>query len=188
MKEKTKKQIIGFDFDKVFVDYPPLVPTKIIDFLYKKRNGNLSYRFPNSLEQKIRILSHFPLFRHPIKNNVKILGLLSDNKHELHLISSRFSFLEKRTKAWLEKNNFSRFFRGTHFNFEDHQPHLFKSEVIKKLGIEKFVDDDLDLLLFLTQKNPIVKLFWISPYKSKSVLPKNITHIKNLEDFFEKYL
>ena len=152
MRGKIKKQVIGFDFDKVFVDYPPLVPAKIIDFLYKKKNGKLSYRFPNSFEQKIRILSHYPIFRRPIKNNVKILGLLFDNKHELHLISSRFSFLEKRTKAWLEKNNFSKFFRDTHFNFEDHQPHLFKSGVIHKLRIEKFVDDDLDLLNFLAKK------------------------------------
>jgi hypothetical protein len=33
---------IGFDFDKVFVDYPPIIPDYFFDRFYKKKaNGTL---------------------------------------------------------------------------------------------------------------------------------------------------
>ena len=93
-----KKQKIGFDFDKVFVDYPPFVPTTIIDLLYKKKNGHLTYRYPGSFEKQIRILSHHHLLRSPIKINIKALAQIAKNEDvETYVISSRFSFLKKRT-------------------------------------------------------------------------------------------
>ena len=77
---------IGFDFDKVFVSYPPVIPDKLIDFLYKgkialipKKNAekiNLSYRIPGLLEKGIRIISHNYIFRPPMENNIKVLRFI----------------------------------------------------------------------------------------------------------------
>jgi hypothetical protein len=177
------KSRVAFDFDKVFVDYPPLIPGFVIDFLYKKRNHKLSYRIPGYFEQKVRIMSHAPFFRHPIKDNLAFLSDLSgQNKLDLYLISSRFSFLKKRTSEWDKKHNVSHFFKKMYFNFDDEQPHVFKDKIIKQEKIDKFVDDDLELLIYLSEKNPNVDFFWLSNYPPYKKLTKNIRQIKKLSE------
>lgn len=198
MKVETKTQIIGFDFDKVFIDYPPFIPYSIVDFLYKgtsvfRKNRTkdtfLSYRFPGILEQKVRILSHYPLFRHAIKENIDVLKKISNKKNgKTYLVSSRFSFLKKKTDAILKKYNLDNYFNGIYFNYENQQPHLFKEETIQKLKIDTYIDDDFDLSLYLSKKIPKLKIYWITDGRSKETkLPTNITAIKNLREL-EKYL
>ena len=52
---------IGFDFDKVFIDYPPFLPGKLFDKLYKKKdNGTLLFRIPEYPEQILRKALHLP--------------------------------------------------------------------------------------------------------------------------------
>lgn len=192
-----KSMIIGFDFDKIFIDTPPFIPNILVDFLYKggsyfkrgNKKGHLHYRYPNSLEQKIRIFSHIPIFRPPLHDNIAALRKLrKENKAKIYLISSRFGFLKKRTQIIIEKYRLDQYFDGTYFNYENKQPHLFKEETIKKLGIEKYVEDDLDLALYLSSKIPELKIYWLGEWKNKKVeLPANITAIKNLGEL-EKYL
>jgi len=190
--------IIGFDFDKVFIDYPPLLPYSFVDFLYKgtfvfNKNGNknskLHYRFPGSFEQKIRILSHFPLFRQPIKKNLNALKSLTTNKkNKAYLVSSRFGFLRKRTETLLDKYRLRRYFAGIYFNYKNQQPHIFKEQTIKSLGIDIYIDDDLDLSLYLSKQIPKLKIFWISNIKTNTIdLPNNIISIRNLTEL-KKYI
>lgn len=181
---------IGFDFDKVFVNYPPLVPSIFINRFYKKRttgNGEPLYRIPGTFEKYIRVFSHYPLFRHAIKTNIETLAKISQKNLDIYLISSRFSFLKKRTNSWIKKHNIKKFFKEMFFNFGDEQPHLFKNRIINKLHLDIFVDDDLDLLQFLSKKNPHIHFFWIDkPSHSIQNLPKNIQHITTLEDLYKK--
>lgn len=182
-------QRIGIDFDKVFVNYPPFIPGFIIEYLYKRRNHGLSYRIPGKIEQKIRIFSHLPIFRHPIKNNIESLRKIFDKgDSKIFLVSSRFSFLRDRTNLWDKRNNMFKYFEKTYFNFADEQPHIFKDKIIKKERIEKFIDDDLDLLNYLSGKNPLVKFYWISNKNTHKKLAENIFHIKNLEEFLNKHV
>lgn len=180
MNKKTVK--IGFDFDKVFVDYPPFIPERLINKLYKKNSTDLSYRIPGKIEQKIREFSHLPLFRPPIKGNVKALGIIANNANlEIYLISSRFNFLEKRTEDWLSKYKIRSYFKKLYFNFNNEQPHIFKNKLINQLGIKIYVDDDLDILKYLLKKNPSLNLYWITK-NQKIKLPKNIHAIKTLKE------
>lgn len=182
MKKKRPVIKIGFDFDKVFVDYPPFIPERLINKLYKKSSNNLSYRIPGKLEQKIRKLSHFPLFRPPIKANVKALEHIAVNSDlEIYLVSSRFNFLKKRTEDWLSRHKIKSHFKKLYFNFKDEQPHIFKSKIIEDLGIKIYVDDDLDLLKYLLKKNRSLKLYWVTKSK-KGGQPKNIHPIKTLNE------
>ena len=188
---------IGFDFDKVFIDYPPMLPYFIIDFLYKgtsvfKKSGmkaeELHYRYPGNMEQKIRVLSHHPTLRKPIKNNITFLKKISVKKnYQTFLISSRFSFLKKRTEIILKKYKLDKCFDGIFFNFNDQQPHIFKEMTIKKLKIDAYVDDDLQLSLYLSKKMPDLSIYWVTNDTMNIKLPKNITPIKNL-GHLEKYL
>lgn len=176
---------IGFDFDKVFVDYPPFVSDRIIDFLYKVKNHDVYYRFPSFPEQKIRIFSHNLIFRPPIEENIKALSELSRKKDlRIYLVSGRFGFLREKTQKWLEKYNLRKFFIGVYFNFNNDQPHLFKEKTIKKIGIQKYVDDDLDILTFLSKQKFKTELYWLnSKNHSVNTVSKRINIIKNLKEF-----
>lgn len=181
MNKNTK---IGFDLDGIFINGPPFVPRFLIEKLYKGGANGIIYRIPGKFEQKLRVLSHTPVFRPAIKNNLssfKQAGLTN-----IYLISSRFSFLKQRTNEWNRKNDLFKYFKKSYFNERDEQPHEFKNNVIKKERIEKYIDDDLDLLLYLSRKNPGVEFYWVGPHVMK--LPKNITKIRDLEEFFEKYV
>lgn len=177
---------IGFDLDKIFINTPPIVPGKIIDWLYKgKPNGTLKYRMPSRVEQIIRNISHYPLFRPPITENMDyVKNLALANKNKYYLISSRFSFLEKRTAAIIKRYKLDKIFNAMYFNYENKQPHEFKNEIIKKLKLDKYVDDDLQLLEYLADKNPKTKFFWLNKNISK-LLKENLFAIKNISEMFK---
>lgn len=179
---------IGFDLDKIFIDYPPLVPDALINRLYKQEsNGVLSYRMPSKAEKMLRILTHYPFLRPPIISNIQFVEHLAKNKKQkLYLISSRFSFLKDRTENIIKKYNFEKIFDEMFFNFEDQQPHIFKNEITKKLNIDLYVDDDLQLLEYLSMKNPRVKFFWLNNKENKT-LERNLFAIKNLSEMFKDF-
>lgn len=172
---------IGFDLDKIFIDYPPFVPDRLIDRLYKqKSNGILWYRIPSKTEQFFRLLTHYPPFRPPILENIRFLRKLSrDKKHKYYLISSRFSFLRAITETLLKKYGLYSLFDEAFFNFEDKQPHLFKAEIVKKLNIHRYVDDDLSLLRFIAARNPKAEFFWLNN-KRQEAFEKNLIAITHL--------
>jgi len=177
---------IGFDLDKIFINFPPFVPTKIINWLYKgKPNGSLKYRIPGKAEQIIRLFSHYPLFRPPITENINyVKNLALANINIYYLISSRFSFLEKRTSDLIKLYKLDKIFNAMYFNYSNNQPHQFKNGIIKKLNLDMYVDDDLQLLEYLTDKNPKTKFFWLNNKVSKP-MGKNLFAIKNISEMFK---
>lgn len=176
---------VGFDLDKIFIDYPPFVPDGLIDRLYKKKsNDELSYRIPSKMEQIIRLISHYSLFRPPIKKNIEIIRKLRQkNTDKYYLISSRFSFLRNKTEALIKKHELDKFFDGLFFNFKNEQPHFFKKSVIEKLKIDLYVDDDLRLLNYLLLENSKTKFFWLNAKETKK-LERNLFAIKDLSEMF----
>ena len=171
---------IGFDLDKIFIDYPPFIPDIILDKFYKKKsNGELVYRIPAKPEQFLRYLIHHPLLRPPIKKNLEFLKEFSKTENDLFLVSSRFGFLEKRTNELIQRYGLEKLFKGLYFNYGNKQPHIFKDAIIKKLHIKIYIDDDFALIKYLAAKNPKVKFFWLNTKMNKNVT-ENITAITNL--------
>lgn len=178
---------IGFDLDKVFIDTPPLIPKIIIDKLYKKRdNGILLYRIPSKPEQIFRRLTHLSIFRPSINENLEFLKSIPRDKNKLYLISSRFKFLENRTKRVIRKYHFDKIFDEMFFNFANEQPHIFKNRIIKKLKLDYYIDDDLSLLNYAARHNPKTVFFWLIPKANQSLPEKNIFHIYPLTELFER--
>ena len=176
---------IGFDLDKVFIDSPPLIPSRIIEKFYKKRdNGILQYRIPSYPEQLFRKSLHFPALRQPIKKNLALLRNISKKDNKIYLISSRYKFLEEITNKLIKKHNLDEVFDGLYFNYENKQPHLFKEDVLKKLKLDMYIDDDLSLLKHVAKENPQTKFFWLSRGKIKQTLPNNIFQIEHLAEAF----
>jgi hypothetical protein len=175
---------IGFDFDKVFIDYPPVIPDYFFDRFYKKKsNGTLLYRIPSRPEQVFRKLTHLPFMRPVIKENLAFLKSIPKKEHALYLVSSRFGFLEQITDRLVHKHGFHTIFDGLFFNFSNAQPHLFKSEVIKKLALDIYVDDDLALLKYVARHNKRTKFYWLNPKKTGHI-SFNITGITKLSAIF----
>ncbi len=176
---------IGFDLDKVLINFPPLVPSRLIDLIYKgKLNGSLKYRIPGRLEQIIRIFSHYPLLRPPIRSNINyVKNLALANKNKYYLISSRFSFLEKRTNDIIKKYQLDKMFDAMYFNYSNKQPHEFKNEIIKKLDLDMYIDDDLRLLEYLAKNNPKTKFFWLNKNLNKP-MKNNLIAINNISEMF----
>lgn len=172
---------VGFDLDRVFIDYPPLIPHSLIDRLYKSKvNGKLFYRIPSRGEKWLRLLTHHSFFRPPIVRNIAYLKELAANKrHKHYLISSRFGFLKNKTEELVRKHQLDELFDALHFNYNNKQPHLFKNEIIKKLRIERYVDDDLPLLRFLSNHHPKTIFFWLNK-NNQSKISKNLYGIINL--------
>lgn len=174
---------IGFDLDKIFIDYPPLIPDGIIDRLYRKKaNGELLYRIPSKPEQFFRKLSHASYLRPPMQTNITFLKSLPKNKYQLYLISSRFGFLQKQTISLMRKLGLDQIFDEMYFNFENKQPHIFKNEIMKQLHLDIYVDDDIYLLKYIAKENKKTALFWLHPAPTSMHLPKEITQILELSD------
>ncbi len=176
---------LGFDFDKILINYPPFIPHGLIDRLYKqKKNGILLYRIPSRPEQLLRLITHQPIFRPPIIENILFVKKISKQRqYRCYLLSSRFSFLKNVTDKLIKQHQFHKIFDGLYFNFKNNQPHLFKNESIKKLKIDRYVDDDLPLLEFVAGNNPKTIFFWLNKTKSKK-LKKNLFAITELSQIF----
>ena len=174
---------IGFDLDKIFIDYPPFVPDSIIDRLYKKKaNGTLLYRMPSKPEQYLRKLSHLSFLRPPIVKNIDFLKSIPKEENNLYLISSRFGFLEEKTISLMKYHGFDKIFDGMFFNFDNQQPHIFKNQVLKKLNLDIYVDDDFHLLKYMAKLNKKTKFFWLTTSKHKNLITRNIIAIHNLPE------
>lgn len=177
---------IGFDLDKVFIEYPFFIPDFIIDNTYKKKvYGKLIYRIPSKPEIILRSLLHFQIFRQPIKENIAFAQRLTKKNGDKHyLISGRFGFLRKKTDAIIKKYGIDKIFDKLYFNFDNNQPHIFKNEIIRRLQINRYIDDDLGMLEFLADNNPNVKFFWLNKKINKK-LSKNLFAINKIQQILK---
>lgn len=178
---------IGFDLDKVFIDYPPFISPSLIDKLYKKKdNGVLIYRIPALPEQLIRNISHLPVLRPAIKDNLEFLKSISKKDNKLYLISSRFKFLEKRTEKLVKRYGLDKIFDEMFFNYENLQPHIFKNEIIKNLNLDIYVDDDLSLIKHVARENTKTRFFWLNQIKKNEAISNNIFAVSKINKILEK--
>jgi len=160
MADKIK---VAFDLDGVIVDKPPLIPKKLLEYLFRGNHdiNHLHYRYPKTrLEIFVRKLSHFYLFRPPIKNNIDFIkNLAKDPKYEIFILSARYSFLKDETANWLKKRKIDFLFKKVMINLENKQPHLYKEERLKEINPAVFVDDDYLLADYLVNQNLKTKIY-----------------------------
>jgi len=183
---KTRKFKIALDLDGVIIDKPPLIPKKLIEWLFKGgRKDGLFYRFPASkFEQAIRKISHFYLFRPPIRESFAFIKEISASKDfDLFIVSGRYSFLKKETENWLKIKNINSFFKKIYLNLNNKQPHLFKEEVLKKLKPDIFIDDDNLLADYLAQKLEGIKVYCCINGSEKCLKAEPISSIKEIPLF-----
>lgn len=154
--EKKKKTIkIAFDLDGVIIDKPLFVPKKVIEWLFRGGAKTIfSCHYPDcKIDQLARKISHFYLFRPPIKKNTVFLKNLSRNKRfKFLIISSRYSFLENETKNWFKQWKIDGLFRAIHLNNNNLKPYLFKEKILEELKPDVFIDDDKEIIDYLKKR------------------------------------
>lgn len=144
---------IGFDFDGVLV-YNPARVLRLPVSLFKRRfikQKRLKFWYPQQAWQKqFWILAHkSSIF--PAKGYGRLQELLRTGKIKGYVITARYSFLEEDFQAWLNKYDPEQLFAGYFLNRLDKQPHKFKERMIKKLKLDYFVEDNWDIVKYLSR-------------------------------------
>ncbi|MBU1132648.1 hypothetical protein KKG08_00025 [Patescibacteria group bacterium] len=162
---------VGFDFDGVIVNKPPLISKKLVEKLFKGCRKGLHYRFPGfKIEQLIRKLSHFYLFRPPFRKNLELIKELGKKEgYELYLVTSRYSFLESETYNWIKKRGLNNIFSKYILNTKDEQPHIFKKETLKKLNLDYYFEDDPLIVKYLGEEVGRLKVLLVTKDGDKNL-------------------
>lgn len=157
---------VGFDFDGVII-YNPLHIARGLIALFKKKflrlNKTSFYRPKNKWQMAIwRLLF---LISIPAKNGLKELQKLkNEGKINPILLTGRFDLSPQKVKKILENAGFPNLFSEIITNSQNEQPHIFKERVIKEKKMDIYVEDNIDIVLYLNRLNrlnPSLKIFWI---------------------------
>jgi uncharacterized HAD superfamily protein len=157
-----KKIRIGLDFDGVVAYNPFRIIRAPVAFIKRHIFGvtKLKFYVPHSkLARIFWIIVHessmFPAF------GSDRLRMLSEKHHvEFYLITARFHFLQPSLYRWLRRYRLLTVFRQIHINKDDKQPHEHKLEVINRLKLDYFVEDNWDIVHYLQGKTK-AKIFWV---------------------------
>lgn len=158
-----KKIVIGLDFDGV-VAYNPARVARLPIALFKKHIlgvTKVSFFVPRTpLERFFWSLVHessvFPAYGTGfLKTLVKEVAI------EAHLVTGRFGFLEENLKRFLNRWNLRDCFKTITINTNEEQPHLFKELLIKRLHFDYYIEDNWDIVEYLSKKKLATKILWI---------------------------
>ncbi|OGC98497.1 hypothetical protein A2634_00805 [Candidatus Amesbacteria bacterium RIFCSPHIGHO2_01_FULL_48_32] len=157
-----KKLRVGLDFDGVVAYNPFRVVRAPIKWFKREILGirRLTFFVPKNWWQRflwsiVHESSIWPA------TGVDLLRIMAQNPHfEFHLITARFGFLKGNLYNWLEKNDLKDIFKTINVNENYEQPHEYKLRVVKQLQLDYYVEDNLDVVVFLRDKAR-GKVFWI---------------------------
>lgn len=186
---------VGFDLDGVILYNPVRVlrPLSAVlsKLIFKKKTT--SFFIPQSPLSKFAwFLLHKSSFI-PARGLDDLKKLVQEGKVEAHLITGRYASLSNDFESWMKAINSNHIFASKSHNIKNEQPHIFKQSMIKKLGLDIFVEDNWDIVKELkvqSSKFKVPKIFWITnlldryiPHEHKfSSLKKAVESLKELTD------
>jgi len=145
---KQKKIQVGIDFDGVLAYNPFRVARAPVTLIKRKLFGQnkTAFYIPKSpIEKAIwTVLHESSVF--PAVGIDLLRTLVENNRIEAHLVTARYSFLQKNLYNWLQRNNIEDIFSSITINKNDEQPHLYKARVIKEKKFDYFIEDNLDIV------------------------------------------
>lgn len=170
MSKKPLK--VGFDFDGVLLYNPTRIvraPVVLFKHFFMPRREK-KFTIPKGKIAKFAWqLAHLSSFM--IAPGLdEIERLVRAGKIEAHIITARFDFLEHDFKKKLQQVNKSGIFTSAHFNKKNEQPHMFKERMINELKLDAFIEDNYDIVNYLSKKQ-VAKVLWIY-----NIFDRNISH------------
>jgi len=162
MKMKTPPLRVGFDMDGVLLYNPGRIIRPIASSFKRifQKKKKLHFYYPKTTYEKIfwRFVHKSSIYNAPGIN--EITELVKKGEIEAYLITARYNFLGKSVDNWVKKNKLEKTFTGVFFNSKDEEPHLFKEQMIKKLKLELYIEDNFDIVNHL-KKNTPAEILWI---------------------------
>lgn len=154
---------VGFDLDGVILYNPARVARPIISlvkrlFLTKRK---LAFYYPRSPIEKWmwKQLHRSSIFIAPGMDDIK--KLVKEKKIKACIVTARYGFLGDDFKKWVKENGIDLIFDGVYYNKDDEQPHLFKERMIKKLDLNAYIEDNFDIVKYLSNGKKQTKIVWI---------------------------
>lgn len=168
--KKNRVLRIGFDLDGVLLYNPARIARPVIVFvkkLFLPKEKN-KFHLPKTRWQKL-----FWLFLHKSSFMAapgieEIRKLVDEKKIKPYIISARYEFLKTDFENWTRKIDPKKHFEDYFHNDNNQQPHLYKSEMIKKLKLDIFIDDNWDIVDHLSKKTGS-QIFWIYNFLDRKI-------------------
>lgn len=172
---KRKPLRVGFDLDGVILYNPVRIIRPLISFvkhlfLHKKL---VSFYVPSNRWEKLifRLFHYSSIFVAP--GFAQLKQMADSHEIEAYIITARYNFLKADFHSWLRKIDARRYFVECKLNENNQQPHIFKREMIEKFNFDVFVDDNWDIVQYLS-KNTKATVIWVTnifdhslPYRYK---------------------
>lgn len=159
---------IGLDFDGVVAYNPFRIVRAPVTFFKRNILGirKLQFWYPKARWQQLFWIMLHESSVFPAKGTELLKQLVKEKRIEAHLITARYSFLDDHLYNWLEKHKLERLFKTINLNRDDEQPHLFKEKIILKYKLDYYIEDNWDIVKYLSQlrtKNQELrtKIYWI---------------------------
>lgn len=157
-----KNVTVGLDFDGV-VAYSPL---RILRRPIAMAKHNLfgvdktHFWIPQTSFQRWAWSLAFASSYFPARGTTLLRRLTAERSIEAHLVTARFSFMHSHLDQWLHRREMHDVFAGVILNTRDEQPHLFKERIINAKRFDYFIEDNLDIVRYLTGRTK-TRMFWI---------------------------
>ncbi len=159
----AKRKIrVGLDFDGVVAYNPARLVRAGVKWFKKQVLGinKLSFMVPEGALMKWLWIAAHESSVFPAHGVERLKQLSQSEEIEFYLITGRFPILEKHLLNWLVRNNLEDKFKLITLNRNYDQPHTFKLKTVEKLGLDYFVEDNLDIVMYLKGKTK-AQIFWI---------------------------
>ncbi len=188
-RNKLAKIRVGFDFDGVLFYNAARNLRAYIYFIKRYLLGIKKTRFfipktRNPWVQKFITGLHKSSYR-PNRGFTQFLLLLNNPNYEVYIITARLSFMQQDIHELLKKYDLKGL-KQIIQNQRDGQPHLYKEQIIKKLRLQYFFDDNWDIVKHLSKKTS-AKIIWVDnlvdswfikyPYRGRD-LKQAFKHLK----------
>lgn len=162
-QHKPVKIKVGFDLDGVLFFNPLRIMRAPVELAKKHilHKDTVDFYIPKTPFEKlmwraVHMSSLRPAAGWPRIRELSEMGLI-----EPYLITARFRCLKSDFERCVKTLGADQFFAGCFQNLDDEQPHLFKEKMVKKLGIEYYVEDNWNIVNHLS-KNTNAKVLWIT--------------------------
>lgn len=163
MKKSGHKILrVGFDLDGVLLYNPARIVRPLISFAKKifLPSEADTFHYPKTDFQRFVwfLLHKSSVFLAPGFDEIKRLA--EKNEIQAYIVSGRYESLKEDFTRWLKKIEAKKYFVDCYHNDNDVQPHIFKKRMIGKLKLDIFVEDNWDIVKYLSSSN--AKIFWIT--------------------------
>ncbi len=188
--KKTPPFKVGFDFDGVVIYNPMRVLRPFASFIKKKnwvKRKELEFFVPEkNWEKFLWYLAHqsslFPAKGWKTIKKLKQLGVIDP-----YLVTGRNTFLKQDLKSKFYLFGLNKVFETFYITETNEQPHLFKERVIKQLKLDFFVEDNWDIVNYLTRCSLPAKVIWVTNFVDGQKIDYPYK-VKNLEEALELIL